>query len=81
VYFFKPFLKIESYREKNEQEYWQNIENCRLFLDRIAKEKGFDPLHIPSWNSYGGIGIIKRVSISILKIIIIIPYLFSFIKS
>ncbi len=39
------------------------ISNLRIFLEEIAKEKGFDPLDIHSWESIGNAEINKRVCI------------------
>jgi len=44
--------------------HWQDINNCRTFLEEIAKEQGFDPLDLRSWDSLGTTEIIKRVCVS-----------------
>ena len=44
--------------------HWQDINNCRIFLEEIAKEQGFDPLDLRSWDSLGTTQIIKRVCVS-----------------
>ena len=41
--------------------FWRDIANCRAFLDQIAKELGFDPLDIKSWDTLGRAGLIKHV--------------------
>jgi len=45
--------------------YWQDIDNCRAFLDRIAQENGFNPLEIRSWYNLGRAEIFKQVTFGV----------------
>ncbi len=52
---------IQSSKGRKPNGYWNDIHNCRRFLEDIAKEKGFDPLNFHSWNSLGYTEVVKRV--------------------
>ncbi len=65
------FLAVESIQASEKRKptgYWNDIRNCRRFLEEIAKEKGFDPLDFHSWDSLGYTEILKRVSDSFLHL-------------